>query len=422
MTARMLLNSSSLADSLSTTPCAPSWRAVTMSVLATEAVNRMVRARTARSRSSRNATSPVMRGIARSSSNTSGSSSATSLTASSPSFAAPTTRRSGLVSRSLINPSRKMGWSSAITIRIGMRDGNALSVDPMTRQWNSNFEAGPLAGIGFDRQLAAEPPDALFDDRWTFLRVFEIVLRQPSGEGKAASVVIDGQDAASVDGGKADEHIASAAVLAHVHERFLHDARDLAAGLRRQRNPIELGHELRGNPGFALESLDHVFQGVDELVGTEVARLQPLNQLAEADDLLFQKPVEASELACDARRFFDDLQAQRSQLNLHAHDRLDDAIVKFARNSRALDRRGARAQPGDPVVTASHESLRIAKWDAHSGSKFAATGPKAAQSRNSIQCSSFGELASQRRPAKTSPEKRLCRSLMEFVRGCNDFS
>src|SRR5439155_16428322 len=182
-----------------------------------------------------------------------------------------------------------------------------------------------------------------------------------------------------------------------------------------QRNTIELRHELGGYAGLALESVDHLLQGVDELVGAQIARLQALDQLAEAHDLLFQKAVKPLELACHARRFFDGLGAQRSQLNLHAHHRLDDAIVEFARNSRTLDGRGARAQPHEPVVTASHESLRIVKGMWPDGASFRPPRREVGARVTRLRAILLGNSCRMRTPARTSAESRLCRAVTDFV-------
>src|SRR5262249_20534603 len=156
--------------------------------------------------------SPGMRGIARSSSSTSGSRWATSFNASSPSLAVPTTRRSGLVSRSLMRPSRKIGWSSATTMRMGWY---GLSVDRMARERNGNFETRALARIGFDGELAAEQPHALLYHPGPFLCLREVSLRQATRERKTASVVLDQDDTTSVDGREPDQHVPGPTVLAH---------------------------------------------------------------------------------------------------------------------------------------------------------------------------------------------------------------
>ena len=61
-----------------------------------------------------------------------------SLTASAPSHASPITLRSGSVSKRRRKPSRKIGWSSAIRMRVGC--GRRLSIGCLPALRDSDFQ------------------------------------------------------------------------------------------------------------------------------------------------------------------------------------------------------------------------------------------------------------------------------------------
>src|SRR5687768_2643633 len=112
-----------------------------------------------------------------------------------------------------------------------MRMGSfGLSVDDMSGYGERYFEPGPTAWIRFHGQLAAEQADALFDDRRPMAGVLLVGRRQAARERKPAPVVVDCEPAGAVGDGQPDEHVARAAVLPHVDERLLNDARHFPAG------------------------------------------------------------------------------------------------------------------------------------------------------------------------------------------------
>ena len=68
-----------------------------------------------------------------------------SFTASAPSEASPRTFRSGSASSSRRRPSRKIGWSSAITRRTGCDFLKFMG--HFSTPWNADFQARSLSGI-----------------------------------------------------------------------------------------------------------------------------------------------------------------------------------------------------------------------------------------------------------------------------------
>src|SRR5438034_9762648 len=121
-----------------------------------------------------------------------------------------------------------------------------------------DFDARALAGRRFHRERAADRPNPLLDDDGTFASDLEIRLRVASREPEAASVVVDLELPIAGRRAHAHEHGAGAAVLSYVDQRFLDDARDLAANARRQRQLVDLRHEMRGDAALLLKASDEI--------------------------------------------------------------------------------------------------------------------------------------------------------------------
>src|ERR1700676_3594032 len=112
-----------------------------------------------------------------------------SLTASAPSEASPKTFKFGSASSSRRNPSRKIGWSSAITIRTGC--DFLKFIGPFSIPWNPNIQTCTHTGIRFYSESAFNQTYALLDDRGTLAHLVQLILAQPAGKGKACTVVLE---------------------------------------------------------------------------------------------------------------------------------------------------------------------------------------------------------------------------------------
>ena len=115
---RIARTSSAGSTSLSRKPAAPARSAANSRSSSPKLVSTITRAAGAASRSRGSAATPSSRGIARSSSTTSGAARHASATAASPSAASPTTSTSSWRSRNVRRPWRTTAWSSAIRTRI----------------------------------------------------------------------------------------------------------------------------------------------------------------------------------------------------------------------------------------------------------------------------------------------------------------
>src|SRR5262245_36711552 len=101
-----------------------------------------------------------------------------------------------------------------------------------------------------DRELGANQPGPFLDDSRPRAALVELRQREPPFEGKAASVVLDDELAASGVRRQADEHLSGAAVLPHVDERLAGDADELDGLLARDGDAGARADEPRADPGF----------------------------------------------------------------------------------------------------------------------------------------------------------------------------
>src|SRR5689334_19388693 len=114
--------------------------------------------------------------------------------------------------------------------------------------------ADPRRGI--DRELRTGDARPFFDDGRSNAPLLQLAIRQSPLEIEALAVVFDDQRARLIGVRQSDEDVACAAVLAHVHQRFLDDTRQLECGRSRKLYRTTVEHESRGNAGVAPEPLD----------------------------------------------------------------------------------------------------------------------------------------------------------------------
>src|SRR5215469_6101744 len=93
----------------------------------------------------------------------------------------------GSDSSSMRRPHLKIGWSSAIRIRTGLR----LSAMRPVRK--TDFKAGATIGGRINRERAADAAHALFDDCRTSMRRGELGMRNAATESEPAPIVCNQQ-------------------------------------------------------------------------------------------------------------------------------------------------------------------------------------------------------------------------------------
>src|SRR6185503_7818360 len=279
-----------VADSFITTPRAPNWIAFSRSVGWMAAVRRITRGPPALA-SEASASTPPMRGIATSSRRMSGCESRAMRMASMPSAPSETTSKPGSLSSSRRRPSRKIWWSSAMEMRTrrggsGMRPG-------LQRQ----LEARADARRRIDGKLRAGDARAFLDDGRTDAPLLHLARREASLEPEPLPVVLDDERAGVIGVGEPHQHVACAAVLADVHERFLDDARQFERGRGRQRDGTAVADEARRDAGVAAEAFDQRGEDVGQLIARlELDGPQRLHQLTEGEHLALQQLLHVAEL------------------------------------------------------------------------------------------------------------------------------
>src|SRR6185312_14548291 len=277
----MLFRRSCVAESFNTTPRAPSCRASTICFFSAAAVSRIMRTNPWFEvvLISRSASSPCWRGMAKSRSRMSGFSWRASFTASAPSQASPITFRSDSVSSNLRKPSRKIGWSSAMTMRIG--SDLLLSIGGFSSLRYANFQSGATAWGGLYSQNSVNQVYPLTDHNGASTCRFKFNVGQSSGEWKAATVIFYCKLPGTSISGQLNNNTLRVAVFAHIHERLLHNVGDFAANLLLHIQQTYFGMKTGKYSGFPLEPFDRITQEWDQAFGVHIERLHLLHQLTQ---------------------------------------------------------------------------------------------------------------------------------------------
>src|SRR5215470_9798560 len=226
----MLFSRSCVAESFSTTPRAPNCKASTICFFSAAAVNRITRTggpEFGPVLKSRSASNPCRRGIARSNNRISGFNSRASFTASAPSHASPTTFNPSSDSSSRRNPSRKMGWSSAMTMRTGC--DLRLSICDGSLLGYCYLKARTSAWSRFYREFALNDSNSLLNHRRSSSLGVKLGVRQAALKRKTAPVILDHEVPFAIFRPQPHNDMTGATVLAHVHQALLDYACDLAA-------------------------------------------------------------------------------------------------------------------------------------------------------------------------------------------------
>src|SRR5439155_5514257 len=208
-----------------------------------------------------------------------------------------TSSRSMLAVRRIVRVASGTPLSVRSTSRPG-RPGIARSslVLSMGLARHPHFDARALTGRRFDGERAADRSHALLDDDRTLPADLEIRVRVPADESKPLTVVVDLELELIVWRADADDDVARAAVFADVDERFLDDARDLAADMRRQRHLVDLRGEMGGDAGLPLKPLGEIGEVLEEMARVDRQRPHVLNQIAQLDDLAPQHMLDVTEM------------------------------------------------------------------------------------------------------------------------------
>src|SRR5450755_270207 len=333
----MAFSRSCVAESFSTTPRAPNCRASTIWLFSAAAVSRITRTGVALAGwlRSRSASRPGCFGMERSSNKISGFSCLTSFTASAPSEASPRTFMSASASSNRRRPSRKIGWSSAITRRTGCDFLKFIRQFPASR--HRDFQARPLSGIRFYRELAANQAHPLFYYQRPFAQIFHLLLAIATLERKSFAVVLDRQIPPAVICAQAHKGMLGSTMFSHIDQALLHHAQQFAANALWHFKILQVGDEARADSGLALKAFDRIVQHAEQAILVHFDRLHLLHQFAQLQHLLAQQSLDAHQFPTDGLARLA-LPPHYINLHLHGNQRLHRAIVQFPREARALGR------------------------------------------------------------------------------------
>src|ERR1035437_1443224 len=300
--------------------------------------------------SSRNASIPGTRGIATSSRRMSGVSWRVCVTASAPSAASPTTSNSGSASSKRRKPSRKMVWSSAMTMRT---DGSFLSIGLVSFLWNGDFELGSMARIRFNHHVSVHCPDSFLDDRRSAAEVVELGQGEAAGKRKALAVIVNYQLPRTVLRAEAHHCRLRTAVFPNIDQTLLHYPCQLAAGGGGEGDFLQFGYKLGCNTRISGKTFYELGNKVKELMGPDIRWPHGLDQFAEVQDLLAQQILDPLQLQGELR-IIGAVTAQHVDLHLDTDQRLEHRVVQLARHPGPLNRPGTRTKTAKKIDRIQH--------------------------------------------------------------------
>src|SRR5581483_5019782 len=135
----------------------------------------------------------------------------------------------------------------------------AADLDRLRLQ-HSDFDLRALAWLRFYREFTLYQTHTFTNDSRRPARQIQFRLRHPPAEGKSYSVVFDAAAPLLSFLHPLHHHSFGAAVFAHVDQRLLRNARQLAAYGLRKRDFIRVHNKLRADSRLSLESLHRVAQ------------------------------------------------------------------------------------------------------------------------------------------------------------------
>src|ERR1019366_8015049 len=314
--------------------------------------------------SSRNASIPGTRGMARSSRRMSGVRRRVWVTASAPSAASPTTSSSGSASSRRRRPSRKMVWSSAITMRT---DSSFLTIRLVSFLWNGDFQLGAVARIRFNHHVSAHCPDSFLDNGRSAAQFVELAQGEAASKRKALAVIVNDQLPRTVLRAKVHHCRLRTAMFPNIDQTLLHHSCQLAAGSGGKGNFLQFGHKPGGHSGVSGKTFYDLGNKVKKLVRPNIGRPHGLHQLAQVQDLLAQQTLDPPQFQGEFR-IIGATPAQHVNLHLDADQRLDHGVVQLARHPCPFNRPGTRTKTAKQInriqrgCNLAHDVLRKTKF------------------------------------------------------------
>src|SRR6202167_312244 len=142
-----------------------------------------------------------------------------------------------------------------------------LSMIGLPRGWNPYFQPRAVPRSRFYRELARQQSYSFPDHRRALAAGFQFRARERAGKRKPFAIIFHRQLQVARALRQAHQHMMRSAMLADVHQAFLHDTGQLAASFLRQIHTLHFADDLRGDSRLPPEALDGVGNETEKPVG-----------------------------------------------------------------------------------------------------------------------------------------------------------
>src|ERR1035441_2634656 len=97
-----------------------------------------------------------------------------------------------------------------------------LSIEFVPFLRNRNFQPRTVARARLEHQIATNGPNSFLDDRRTAVQIVKFGKRQPAGELKPTTIIVDYQLPQAILCAKPDIDRPGPTMLSNIHQAFLH--------------------------------------------------------------------------------------------------------------------------------------------------------------------------------------------------------
>src|ERR1039458_190233 len=208
----------------------------------------------------------------------------------------------------------------------------------LPRWRNPYFQPCSVSWGRFYREFARQQAHSFPNHPRPYSSRLQFGIRQPSRKRKSLAIVLHRQLQSPRPGRQPYQDMLRSAVFAHVHQTLLHNACQFPAGLLRQIHPLQFADKLGCDSGLPAEALHRIGNETKEPVGIHIERLHGLHQFAQLQNFFAQQLLDAPELRVHHRCLRYRLAPEHIQLHFHSDERLNRAVVKFAREPPTLQR------------------------------------------------------------------------------------
>src|ERR1035437_10502809 len=219
----------------------------------------------------------------------------------------------------------------------------------LPRWRNPYFQPHSVSWGRFYREFPPQPADFFPKPPPPYSSHLQFGIGQSSRKRKSLAIVLHRQLQIPRPVRQSYQQMVRSAVLAHVHQTLLHNPRQFPAHLRRQIHPLQFADKLGCDSRLPPEALYRVGNETKEPVGIHLERLHGLHQFAQLQYFFAEQLLDPPQLRVHHWRLRSRLAPEHVQLHFHSDERLNRAIVKFAREPPTLQRPRPLPQPAHQV-------------------------------------------------------------------------